>query len=227
MILLVGGIPVPGALAAPGDVLASFPSPGSGPRDLAWDGAHLWLLDDELNVLYKLDPESGEVRSEISTEPFHARAVTWAAGRLWVSNTATRRLQQLDPDLQAVERELEAPGIPRTTSSFELGGLAWDGTHLWSGCVAGWSSRVSQVDPRSGEVERFFFTKGCPDAVESDGDRLWTATHNRGIRRGLIYQYDYETGRHVSQFDAPGDEPVGLAFDGTCLWWVDRQTLMI
>lgn len=226
-ILLIGGVFVPGAIAAPGEVLASFPSPGPGPRDLAWDGTHLWLLDDELNTLYKLDPESGQVRAEISAEAFQACALTWADEMLWVSNAETQRLQQLDLELGTVERELDAPGIPRTTSSFQLDGLAWDGTHLWSGCVAGWSSRISQVDPQSGEIQRFIFTKGYPNAVETNGRLLWTATHNRGHRRGLIYQYDYETGQYLTQFDTPGDEPVGLAFDGQHLWCVDRQTLTI
>ena len=59
--------------------------------------------------------------------------------------------------------------------------IAWDGEYLWSGCIAGWSSRVNQVDPRTGQVHRFHFTKGVPDAVESNGQFLWTASHNGDI----------------------------------------------
>ena len=36
-------------------ILDSFPSPGSFPNDLAWDGQFLWVLDNGTDLLYQYD----------------------------------------------------------------------------------------------------------------------------------------------------------------------------
>ena len=36
-------------------VMASYPTPGSTPRGLAWNGEHLWHADEQFHRLFKLD----------------------------------------------------------------------------------------------------------------------------------------------------------------------------
>lgn len=215
------------ASAAPGEILASFPVPGDAPRDLAFDGTSLWLLDDEAHAFYRLDPATGQVLESRTLADADPQGIAWLEGRLWLTDAAQGTLVRLAPDLRTVETTLAAPGIGETGSPFRPGGLASDGAMLWSGAIAGWSSRMNRIDPITGTVERFYFSKGFPEAVEISGTRLWSATHNGDRRAGLVYEYDAQTGLYVTQFDTPGNRPVGLAYDGEALWCVDREDLTI
>lgn len=221
---LICALPV---VAHPGDILATLQSPTKSPRDLAFDGARLWLLDDEARVLYKLDPATGEVLATEAIASECPQGITWAQDRLWISDEAAGNLMRLSPDLRTTDAACTAPGIGPSTAPHRLGGLAFDGVLLWSGAIAGWSSRMNQVDPETGDVVRFHFTKGRPEGIEIAGRRLWSATDNSGHRLGSIYEYDAETGLYVTQFDTPGNYPAGIAFDGEALWCVDRESLTI
>jgi streptogramin lyase len=210
----------------PGDIILQFPSPGSSPSDLAWDGAHLWLADDGTDTVYKLDPSDGTVLSSF-TSPGSPRGLVWNGTQLWHSDNGTRQLYRVDRATGAVLSAIDAPATHAVVRLPELGGLAWDGEHLWCGTVDGWSSRMNEMDPNDGSLQRFFFTKGYPRALATDGTFIWNATDNEGHRVGLVYKYNLSDGLFVSQFDTPGFYPTGLAFDGQCLWCVDRETQTI
>jgi outer membrane protein assembly factor BamB len=212
--------------ATPGDVLASFPAPGSGIRDLAWDGNSLWAVGDVTGKIYQLDPSTGAILFEVQVPATEPRGLAYNGKDFWLSDGATGELLLYQRETQSVAARVDAP-LVETRSPVAIGGLAWDGQYLWSGCIAGWSSRISQVDPQTGQVLRFHFTKGVPDAVAANGRFLWNATHNGGIRRGIIYQYDYRDGTYLMHFDTPGNRPIGLVFDGESLWCADQETQKI
>jgi len=149
--------------------------------------------------------------------------LTWDGTHLWISLDGSSSLHRIDlagSSLAAVD----APPLHTAGRRPCLSGLAWDGGFLWCGQVAGWSSRMVQVDPRDGSVVRFHFTKGVPRGLATDGVLLWSVTDNGGLRSGIVYAYRFSDGRYVSQFDTPGETPAGLAFDGRCLWSADRGT---
>lgn len=213
--------------ARPGEIVRQFAAPGESPRGLAWDGTHLWVGDDGADKIYKLDPANGKVLGSFEAPNGELRGLVWHDQHLWSSDNGTRKLYKLDRADGTVRARVKAP-IPRTEGRQpEQGGLASDGKHLWTGVVSGWSSRMSQVDPASGSVIRSYFTKGVPRALASDGTFIWSATENGGKRSGIVYKYKLSDGLHVSQFDTPGNYPTGLAFDGRCLWCVDRETKKI
>lgn len=211
----------------PGDVILKFPSPGSSPSGLAWDGTHLWLADDGTNTVYKLDPTDGRVLSSFESPGSAPRGLVWDGNHLWHADNATRKLHQLDRATGATLSEIGEPATPAKARRPELGGLTWDGQNLWCGTVDGWSSRMNEMDPNDGSTKRFFFTKGYPRALATDGTFIWNATDNGGMRLGIVYKYKLSDGLFVSQFDTPGFYPTGLAFDGQNLWCVDRETKTI
>jgi len=55
---------------------------------------------------------------------------------------------------------------------------------------------------------------------ESRGDNLYLWCSSKTVLANIYAG----NGRVVRSFDAPGNEPSGLAFDGTCLWNADNQT---
>jgi streptogramin lyase len=211
----------------PGDILLKFPAPGSNPSGLAWDGTHLWLADDGTDTIFKLDPTDGRVLSSFKSPGSSPRGLVWDGNHLWQADNATRKLHQLDRATGAALSALDEPATPAKARLPELGGLTWDGRHLWCGTVDGWSSRMNQMDPKDGSTKQFFFTKGYPRALATDGTFIWNATDNEGHRVGIVYKYKLSDGLFVSQFDTPGFYPTGLAFDGRNLWCVDRVTKTI
>ena len=211
----------------PGDVILKFTSPGSNPSGLAWDGTHLWLADDGTNTIYKLDPTDGRVLSSFKSPGSSPRGLVWDGNHLWHADNATRKVHQLDRATGAALSAIGEPATPPKARLPELGGLTWDGRHLWCGTVDGWSSRMNEMDPKDGSTKRFFFTKGYPRALATDGTFIWNATDNEGHRVGIVYKYNLSDGLFVSQFDTPGFYPTGLAFDGQNLWCVDRVTKTI
>lgn len=211
----------------PGQILTQFAAPGPSPVGLAFDGKHLWVGDDQTDKLYQLDPQTGKVLATLDAPGGELRGLAFDGQNLWTSDNASRRLVRLDRSQGRVLARIAAPVLPLRNQPQELGGLCWDGKHLWSGIVAGFSSRMNQVDPQTGAVRKFYFTKGYPRALACDGTYLWNATDNAGRRAGLIYRYRLSDGLFVSQLDTPGDWPSGLAVDGKSLWVVDRETKQI
>jgi outer membrane protein assembly factor BamB len=211
----------------PGDILRQFAAPGDNPCGLAWDGKHLWVGDNDSDKIYKLNPADGKVLASFDAPDGELRGLVWHGQHLWSSDNGTRRLYKLERADGAVRGTLKAPVSQTQGRQPELGGLTSDGEYLWSGVVSGWSSRMSQVDPANGSVIRSYFTLGCPRGLASDGTFIWSATDNGGRRSGIVYKYKLSDGLHVSQFDTPGNYPTGLAFDGQCLWCVDRETKKI
>ncbi len=213
--------------AKAGDVIAQIGSPCPKPQDLAWDGQHLWVLDGRTNRIYKVDPKDGAVISEMDAVVARPVGVAWDGGRLWISDEENKTIARVETEKGTLSRIMNAPVVmvhPNQQEKIQLSGLAWDGKHLWSGCIAGWSSRVYRVDAADGAVGKFFFTLGAPNAVEAGGGSLWTASNNRGRRPGVIYQYEADGSALVGQFDAPGNYPSGLAYDGEHLWYADEET---
>ena len=171
-----------------GDVVLQFPAPGPSPSGLAWDGQHLWLADESTDTVYKLDPANGKVLASFKAPGTEPRGLVWDGQHLWNLDNGTRQLYKLDRAKGAVLATLKAPVLRTQGRTPELSGLAWDGKCLWTGIVAGWSSRMNQVDPTDGSVKQFHFTKGCPRALASDGTFIWNATDNGGKRLGIVYK---------------------------------------
>ena len=213
--------------AKPGDIILQFPSPASSPSGLAWDGTYLWVADDGTDAVYKLNPADGRVLASFKSPGSEPRGLVWAGTHLWHVDNATRTLYKLDRGTGAVQSTVAEPDTPAKAQRPELAGLTWDGRHLWCGTVNGWSSRMNEMDPNDGSTTRFFFTKGYPRALATNGTFIWNATDNEGHRVGIVYKYKLSDGLFVSQFDTPGFYPTGLAWDGHYLWCVDRQTKTI
>ncbi len=224
--ILLAGTGLLSASAAPGEILQSFPAPSDGVRDLAWDGSTLWLLDESSATVYRIDPATGAIISESAIAYAAAKGLTWEGNQLWLSDATDGAARKLDLQTGNVANRIDTPRLPGTNTAVPSA-LTWFENDLWCGTIAGWSSRVNLIDPLTGEVIRWFFSKGFPEGIAADGESIWTATHNAGDRVGLIYRHDYESGMFISQFDTPGRQPAGLAFDGEALWCADRETATI
>jgi streptogramin lyase len=69
-------------------IINSFPSPGSEPRGLAWDGSFLWCAEYSSGKIFKLNPSTGAKVDSFSF-PIHRSfgGITWGSeDQLWVAN---------------------------------------------------------------------------------------------------------------------------------------------
>ncbi len=222
-LLLILSYPNAAELKTSGDIL-QFASPGPSPQDLAWDGTYLWNADDSTDMIYMLNPVNGAVMLQFPSPASQPRGLTWDGSSLWCSDDSTKMIYQLNPLNGKVLVMIDAPVLDYNGEPSPLGGLAWDGTYLWSGFSAGFSSRMNQIDPGGGPVVQFYFTRGEPDALAADGNYIWNASDNDGLRSGLIYQYALPGGSSVTDLETPGSYPTGLAYDGQDLWCSDNET---
>ena len=69
-------------------IVNSFPSPGSEPRGLAWDGSYLWCAEYESGKVFKLDPAAGsKVDSFVFPIDSQFGGITWGSdNQIWMAN---------------------------------------------------------------------------------------------------------------------------------------------
>lgn len=70
--------------------ISSFPTPGSEPTGIAFDGNHLWLVDPYFQNIYQLDT-SGNVVSNFSVPNEFRSGLEWQGAGMW-TNTDTNKV---------------------------------------------------------------------------------------------------------------------------------------
>ena len=207
------------SLAAPGDVVTSFPTPAGCPSGLAWDGQYLWLADWREASLYKIDPTSGKVLASIPAPCFKPQGLAWGHGRLFVSDCQTfvneyqaGVVYVLDPETETVETSYTTPGpSPRD--------VGFDGQYLL--VVDDKEDKVYKLNPDDGTTITSF---DAPDrngqGLCFDGNSLWVTDRIRDE----IHMVTADEGIVVMTLYAPGPYSCGLAWDGRYLWNADFAT---
>ncbi|MBN1963740.1 MAG: TIR domain-containing protein, partial [Anaerolineae bacterium] len=117
---------------------------GNGPRGLAWDGLHLWVINSD-NTLWKIDPADGEVLATVALgDGAFPTAVLWDGTGVWVANQLGDAIQRIDPATGSIVAEIAlADGAAPTA-------LAWDGAHLWVANRG--DDTVQRIDPASQSI---------------------------------------------------------------------------
>jgi hypothetical protein len=92
------------------EVIDSWPSPGSEPRGLAWDGEYLWCADAGTDSVYRLDISDGTV---FPVFPFGIDllygGITWGADTtIWIANGSD--IYEVNPANGAVISSFSCPG---------------------------------------------------------------------------------------------------------------------
>jgi len=197
--------------AYPGEVIQSFPTPGSCPTGLTFDGQNLWLADRKADKLFCISPVTGKVLKTLDAPAYWPMGLTWDGTCLWNADNQEGKIYRIDPEKGTILRTVEAPErSPR--------GLAWDGRYLW--CADDQADQIIQFSPDDGTTIRAFPSPATdPRGICYDGSYLWISDRIKDE----IYMVDPNSGAVLLITDAPGPFTRGLAFDGTNLWAVDYQ----
>ncbi len=145
--------------------------------------------------------------------PDYAGALTWDGSSLWCGmyGPSGSTVYELDPADGTVLSSFTGQG----DDSY---GLAWDGSALWQLDSYNYDL-LFRMDTSGGLLGSIPSITTYMAGLTWDGTYLWCAAYYNPD--GWIYQIDPATGLEIHSFDAPANQPWGLAFDGTDLWYVN------
>ncbi|MFZ5518084.1 MAG: YCF48-related protein [Candidatus Zhuqueibacterota bacterium] len=192
-------------------IIASFPTPGTSSRGLAWDGANLWCSDATNDRIYKLN-SSGGVLTSFTSPGTMPTGMTWDGTNLWNADATNDRIYKLSTT-GSVLSSFTAPGSYPS-------GITWDGAYLWNsdyGVETIWSLNAS------GSVLSSFSAPGSYHyGLTYDGQNLWL------VDADVLLMYKIDRSGNVLDYClTPETWPSGLAWDGNYFWMTDRSTNMI
>ena len=176
--------------------------------DVVYGADHYWI-DDALNNLLRLDPETGEP-TYVPLSPYdgriedHPNALSYAADSVWVGLGDRQVLFRVEPTSLSILATFEGLGSRAMVRS--VGGK----TIVFSN-----DGQIHDLDTRTNTVVRSvrvakLFLSGRPDLIQAPG-RVWI---NYG---SVVYSLDPETLEVLAAYDVK-DVTWGIAFvDGT-LW---------
>ena len=190
-------------------IVDSLSSP-SYPTELAWDGEYLWVAENDLDKIHKIDPSTGTVIYSFDAPGDEPSGLTWDGLYLWCADWNNDKIYQINSSTGAVIYSFDSPGSQPT-------GLAWDGQYLWNADNA--PGTIFKINPSIGAVVASFDSPGVdPKGLTWAGQYLWVSI----TPEARIYKIDPSNGVVVDFFPDPGGYTAGLAWDGHYLWESDH-----
>jgi len=196
---------------------ASFTVPGiTSAASMAYVDGSLWLADEVTQDVYEIDPATGTVLSQSAGPGSYETGITHDGTDFWMLGY-TDSLWQVD-DAGTV---LNVYGVPENYHS----GLAIDGTDLWLGTGNYQAdTHLRRFDTTGVEQDSCTAVRGILD-LEWMGGQLWHTGGDGAAEHPYLYLVDDTCTDLASvEVDLPA---AGLAFDGQCVWLMERngQTL--
>jgi len=93
-------------------VVSSFPTPGTEPTGIAFDGSHLWLVDPFFQRIYQLST-AGEVLTSFGIPNAFRQGLEWEADGMWTNTAETELTHYVTNGAISATRTLQ--GLPSGT----------------------------------------------------------------------------------------------------------------
>jgi hypothetical protein len=188
--------------------------------DLALSAGALWVPNDRINAVRRVDPTTDSVTATIAVErPVKVLSGDDAPWVLQVSSgliSSSTRLSRIDPDTNRVSGTITLPVSPRSGSSIAIGeGAIW---------VADSSSTVYRLDPSTGSVVAKLSVPGAASVAVAPG-AVWVANTS-----GKLFRVDPSSDSLIATLEGTatntvtgpvnmGPGPV-IVIDGDWVWVV-------
>ncbi len=193
-------------------------TPGPMPNGLQSTPEGLWVCDQvDPNVIYLLDPETGDSLKEIPTRSLHGSGITRDPhGRVWVASTFGYELIAYDAE---TGKELAAFPTPPYDRSGGAHGIEWRNGELWFNVPV--TRRVYRMNPDNGEIVGEIPIPGDrAHGIAFQDDTLWLADTNRQV----VFALDPNDGRIIDAIGVHGPEPHGMTIHNGVFWFCDATT---
>ena len=203
-------------------VVATHDAPVDRPAGLGWDGSSLWMVSDQDQTIYKLDPATMAV-----LDSFPTPTASWSFGLdhdgvdLWGDVDDPQLVYRLDDSTGAVLNSFASPFAAPN-------GVAHDGAMIWH---SAFSMDLALMNPSTGATVRTIPApgNGNPRGLEFIDGSLWVVDANT-YPDDAIYRLDPSDGSVLGAYIPAGAAfglIYGLAHDGTRFWLSDLDTAKI
>lgn len=194
----------------------TYPTPGTYPTGIAWDGFNIWSCDSVANRIYKHNMDS-TLSVIASCSGDYPQGLTWDGATLYAGSFgySPSRINCYNNNLIKQGYD-EIPDI-----SDGLSGIVWANGKMWvseyttnriwrlflGGTPNEWLTETSWASPGS-----------LPRGITWDGAYIWTCDYNNN----KIYKQTI-TGFIIVTYDSP-PQTTGLAWDGQFIWSCSSST---
>jgi len=174
---------------------------------VTWDGEYIWTAALWGDV-YKLDPETGEIKVHWIFPGPQAWGMTYDGENLWINDFAEKRVYEMDTNGNVIS----SFEIPDTEGGAK--GITWDGEYLY---LMGWTTpTIYKLDKSGSLIDRIEIKDGwAGGGLTWDGNCFW-APGGKGICK-----IDKDS-RIVGGIYAASEGTWDLAWDGQHLWATQR-----
>jgi len=211
----------------------TLPGELSAVRDIAFDGANLWVSEGaRSSLLYKVDPASGHLRGLLDMHEYCSEALgmTWdnVGKMLWIVDRKGWMIHMVHPQsgdkLYSFNSKKNHTNLSRHNS-----GIAYGDGAIWA--IRSMNSvdcnTITKLRPYTVQhldrvtIPPAIFDRGKTKAYAYNlaylNGALWIAPHMGG---GIIYKLDPRDGTVMNSFQGPGgNAQMGIAAgDSGCLW---------
>jgi hypothetical protein len=149
-----------------GAIIYQFMAPSGEPSGLTYAGPLLWNADAQSDMIYELDPVTGDVLRDFPAPGSEPRDLAWDGLNLWCVDADLQMIHQIDPATGGVIGSLQTPG----PSPF---GLTWIDDKLW--CSDTQTDMLYELLTDGSIVRTIPSPGGEPRGLAFDGELLWLA----------------------------------------------------
>jgi hypothetical protein len=194
-----------------GQVVASFPAPGSQAGGLAFDGTYLWYADytNTSSTIYKLTTSGSYEGQWVKSWPY-VMGLAWDGTYLWADSLSTRYVYRVNTSGMSVVSSFYGP-------SAHMMGMGCDGDYLY---INDWQDRRVAKVTFTGSLRQLIpVSSPGPSGVAIDGAYLWYTTRDFFTpTNALCYKALLSNGSTVGSFQSPDSQGTDLAIQGNYLW---------
>ena len=184
-------------------------SAGERPRGVALADGALWLTEEDLGTVVRVDPESGAIAASIAVGA-RPEGPAAGSGAVWVPNWASDSISRIDTQSTQVVATIPVGRGPSD--------VAVNATSVW---VANEKSHsVSRIDATTNHVTATIVTGGRPVAIAASEGAVWV--EDFGTNR--IWRIDPRTNQVVATIRIDqGRHLIAIAPDGGAVWVSNSQ----
>jgi sugar lactone lactonase YvrE len=194
-----------------GEVVASFPAPGSQPGGMAFDGTNLWYADyaRDFSTVYKLST-TGSFLGQWRVNWGYACGLAWDGTYLWSDALTARYVYKMNPANCSVLSSFYGP-------SGHMMGMGCDGNYLY---INDWQDRrVARVTFTGSLRQLIPVLAPSPSGVAIQGQYLWYTTRNYFVpTQAQCIKAHKSNGSAIASFQCPDSQATDLGIQGNYLW---------
>ena len=117
------------------------------PWGLGFDGTKLWIAGYYDDMIYAINPSSGDKLREFAAPGSgYCTGIAFGGGKLWVSDYSDKKIYRLNPDTGAVETSFNHPNI-----SGYIYGITYFNGALWTCAYAG-DGKIYKLSTENGSI---------------------------------------------------------------------------